>query len=122
MSQPAAHDGMVCVAYPHADRRHRLAAFGLHDGKLHWEEPIAGDVMSAPVIHRGAVYVTTFDGTVSRFRLRDGARLWDQPMGATSAPWVEGGSVHVSQRAGEAGAPEEGFSSVALGGWVTSAM
>lgn len=123
MSQPAAHDGAVCTAYPHADGQHRLAAFGLHDGALRWEQPIGGDVISAPVIHRGAVYVTTFDGTVSRFRLRDGARLWDQPVRATSAPWVDGDAVHVSRRAGEAGAPpEEGFSSLAVGGWVKSAM
>jgi Ca-activated chloride channel family protein len=113
MAQPAVHAGVVFMAYPHADRSHRLAAFALGDGAVLWETPLAGDVISAPVVAGDSVYATTFDGCVHRLLRSSGETVWRRDMRATSAPWVHGDEVHVSQRTpGGPSVPLEGFTSL----------
>jgi outer membrane protein assembly factor BamB len=112
LSQPAAHRGVVYMAYP-TSGSHSLAAFGMRDGGLRWEAPISSDVISAPIVAGDSVYFTTFDGIVHRRRLMDGAPIYARPMNATSAPWVSGEDVHVAQRGTDMrGAAVEGFSAV----------
>lgn len=108
MSQPAVHGGVVYMAYPSAGG-HRLIALGLSNGAKRFEVPIAGDIISAPVVEGDSVYLTTFDGTVYRHALADGALVWKKPMQATSAPWIQDGEVHVAQRFSDgSNAPAEG--------------
>jgi Ca-activated chloride channel family protein len=112
LSQPAVHAGVVYMAYPGAGG-HRLIALGLDRGDKRWEVPIAGDIISAPVVDGDSVYLTTFDGTVYRHDLPTGALKWKQAMRATSAPWIENGELHVAQREdhGKQG-PEEGLATI----------
>jgi Ca-activated chloride channel family protein len=96
MSQPAVSKGVVYIAYP-GPGGHRLAAFALRDGRPLWEAPIAGDVISAPVVEGDSVYSATNDGTVYRHRAADGKVLFEKKMQATSAPAIAAGELRVSQ-------------------------
>ena len=116
MSQPAMHGGVVYMAYP-GSGGHRLIALKLEDGARKWEVPIAGDIMTAPVVDGDSVYLTTFDGTVYRYDLAKGDLVWKREMQATSAPWIENGELHVAQReAHGAEAPQEGVRTVTNSG------
>jgi Ca-activated chloride channel family protein len=116
MSQPAVHQGVVYMAYPASDG-HRLIALALKDGAKRFEVPIAGDIISAPVVEGDSVYLTTFDGTVYRHGLTDGALVWKKQMQATSAPWIQDGEVHVAQRVDDgARRPTEGVRTMSKGG------
>jgi Ca-activated chloride channel family protein len=110
MSQPAVGDGAIYMAYPGADGDHRLVALALADGAQLFETRIAGDVISAPVIEGDSVYLSTFDGTVYRYRRTDGVLLWKKALLATSAPWIAAGEVHVARRTeSQQGPRQEGF-------------
>jgi Ca-activated chloride channel family protein len=121
MSQPAVADGVVYMAYP-GQGGHRLIALALDDGKQLFDTPIAGDIISAPVVQGDSVYLTTFDGTVYRHDRRSGKLLWQKKLGATSAPWVAAdGQIHVAQgQVAQGGAhgrgKQEGFRSLAPNG------
>lgn len=97
MSQPAIGEGKVFMAFP-TNRGHALIALGLKDGKEAWRMPIKGDIISAPVVYKDSVYLTTFDGAVYRFRMKDGKEIWQKDFKATSAPWLYKEQVFVSQR------------------------
>ena len=97
MSQPAVAGGTVFMAHPGADG-HRLIRLALDDGKTRWEAPIQGDIISAPVIDKDAVYLATHDGTVYRFERESSKLVWKEGMHATSAPSIdEKGEVHVAR-------------------------
>ncbi len=100
MSMPAIGDGRITMAYPDSrgDRRHYLACFNLRDGEQHWARPIGGEIITAPILAAGHVYLTTLDGTVSCFRQADGAPVWQDQKLATSAPAVWNGQCFFSRR------------------------
>ena len=77
MSMPAVGDGRLYVAYPDSrgDRRHYLAAFDLADGRECWKQSIGGEVITAPVLAEGHVYLATLDGPLCCFR-QDGTPVW----------------------------------------------
>jgi Ca-activated chloride channel family protein len=109
MSQPAVADGVVYMAYP-GQGGHKLIAMSLQNGATRWEAPIAGDVISAPVIAKDAVFLSTNDGTVYKILREDGRVAWTKPMHATSAPFVDaGGSVHLSKGEAHGTARREGM-------------
>jgi Ca-activated chloride channel family protein len=109
MSQPAIYKGRIYIAYPAGQRggqapkssagtkgprtSHRFACFDLKTGKLIWEQDITGDVISAPVIEEGVVYITCFDGTSFALDAYDGHILWRKAHAGTSAPVVAQGLV-----------------------------
>ncbi len=66
MSMPAVAGGRVYMAYPDSkgDHRHYLACFDLRTGQEHWKQPIAGEVITAPVLAEGHVHFATLDGTL----------------------------------------------------------
>ncbi len=97
LSQPAIADGKVFMAYP-GNRGHQIIALGLKDGKTKWKSAISGDIISAPVIYKDSVYLTTFDGNVYRFKTRDGKEVWKKDFQATSAPWLYKDQIFVSKR------------------------
>jgi Ca-activated chloride channel family protein len=105
LAQPAVGGGRVFMAWP-AKGKHVLGAFDLREGTPLWQAALPGDVISAPVHAEGAVYVSTFEGTVSCFDAETGRPLWSDDMRATSAPWVWKGHAYVSQRDPDAPAPE----------------
>ena len=97
LAQPAVGAGMVFIAWP-ARGDHLIGAFSLLEGAPVWTAPLPADVITAPVFAEGALYVSTFDGAVHCFDPHEGKLRWSRPMRATSAPWVWGGEVYVSQR------------------------
>jgi Ca-activated chloride channel homolog len=110
MSQPAIADGKVFMAFP-GEGGHYLIALGLKDGKEQWRKRLAGDIISAPVAYKDSVYLTTFDGTVYRFKMSDGTEEWKKDYNATSAPWLYQDQVYASKR--EEGADKKVNESVA---------
>ena len=59
MSMPAIGGGRVYMAYPNSNgnRKHYLACFELKTGKELWSHEIAGDIITAPVIDKGRVFL-----------------------------------------------------------------
>jgi outer membrane protein assembly factor BamB len=104
LAQPAAAGDLVFMVWPAAGT-HYLGAFEVRSGDPRWQVPIPADVISAPIVHDGCVWLTTYDGSVSCFRARDGGHVWTRPMQATSAPWIMDGHVFVARRQ-ESAAPE----------------
>lgn len=121
-STPAISDGIVYTSYPcrqHAlgqrpndaeapnksvpNASHALIALELKTGKILWQRWLDSDVMSAPVIVGDEIYVTSFAGTVYRFRKQDGTILSAHAARATSAPVVVGQNILVTQRVTETG-------------------
>jgi len=119
MSQPAIDKGVLYMAHPAATGRlakpaqfhprpatpgasHRLLAAELSTGRHLWEQEIAGDVITAPVISDGTVYFTTFGGTSYALKAADGSVVWVKANAATSAPVVAGGQLFETRK-GRAG-------------------
>lgn len=100
MSMPAVADGTVYMAYPNSrgDHRYYVAAFDLESGKEQWKHPIAGEIITAPVIEGKRVYVATVDGSLFSFDRRDGSQLWQEAKNATSAPAVWNEQCFFSRR------------------------
>jgi Ca-activated chloride channel family protein len=105
MSMPAIADGKVFQAYPGSDPRsgrvepgHFLAAFDLRTGKELWKQKVAGEVITAPVIAGGQIYLATVDGTLYCIRQDDGHVVWQEKKNATSAPVVWNGLCYFSHR------------------------
>jgi outer membrane protein assembly factor BamB len=100
MSMPAMAGDRIYQVYPDSrgDRRHYLAAFGLVDGRPLWNQPLPGEIITAPVLAEGHVYVANLDGTLSCFRQDDGAKVWQQAKSATSSPIVWDGECYFSRR------------------------
>lgn len=99
MSQPAIKDGQILMAFP-GRGGHRLVSFDLDSGSESWQTSLAGDIISAPILEGKYAYVTSFDGTVYKYSLKDGKEVWKKAMNATSAPWVDGDNVYVARRTG----------------------
>ncbi len=108
MSQPAIDDGVLYMAYPGGQREtsqkerrnrfhprpatpggsHRLLALDLETGRHIWQQQIAGDVITAPVVSDGTVYFTTFDGTSYALNAENGDVIWAKKDASTSAPVI----------------------------------
>src|SRR5438552_7458220 len=97
LAQPAVMNGRIFMVYP-ARGEHRLGAFSLREGKPLWETRLDHDVITAPVVAEGKVYLSTFDGTVWCIDPNTGRVYWSQQLQATSAPWVYQGDVYVAHR------------------------
>jgi len=127
MSQPAIWAGRLFMAYPANSRKpltgqakwasplvlpragHRLLCAELRTGRHLWQQDLTADVMTAPVISDGRVYVTCLDGTSFCFEAENGALLWTKNDRATCAPLVVQAEVVVTEKQGEADRPYEGL-------------
>ena len=131
MSMPAIANGIVFTAYPAGssqlntnqeffesetvhdpylgsnqnlpDLSHILTAFDLKTGEVLWQRWIDGDVMSAPVAHKKEIYVTTFAGTLYKFRQKSGELISVSEIRATSAPVITKDGIYISKRADNQG-------------------
>jgi Ca-activated chloride channel family protein len=90
MSMSAISAGKVYMAFPNSkgDRQHYLACFELKTGKQFWKRPIAGEIITAPIVTDEKVYLSTLEGTVYCFGQHDGELNWKEKKNATSAPLV----------------------------------
>lgn len=77
---------------------HKLACFDLKTGKKAWEKPIAGDIITAPVIQDNQLYLATLEGTMYCFKHTDGQLVWQEKKNATSSPMVWNGQCYFSRR------------------------
>jgi Ca-activated chloride channel family protein len=100
MSMPASSAGKVYMAYPNSkgDRQHYLACFQLKTGQEFWKRPIAGEIITAPIITDEKVYLSTLEGTVYCFGQHDGELIWKEKKNATSAPLVWNKQCYFGQR------------------------
>jgi outer membrane protein assembly factor BamB len=100
LSMPALDDDRAYVAYPDSrgDRRHYLAAFDLRTGRQQWRQPLDGEVITAPVLADGHIYLTTLAGILCCFRKDDGTPAWQEAKHATTSPVVWRGRCYFSQR------------------------
>ncbi len=100
MSMPAIAAGKLYMAYPNSrgDHKHYLACFELKTGKQLWQQPIAGEIITAPVVNDGQVYLATLEGTVFCFNAPDGKPVWSEQKNATSAPAVWEKRCYFSRR------------------------
>jgi outer membrane protein assembly factor BamB len=77
---------------------HVLIAIKLRSGKILWQKKIDGDVMSAPVAIQDELYVSTFPGTVFKFKQKTGEILSARSVRATSAPVIYRDQIFLSKR------------------------
>jgi outer membrane protein assembly factor BamB len=97
MSMPAISKGRVYMAYP-GKGGHNIACFDIKKGTELWTAPIAGEIITAPVIQSGQIFLTTLEGTVYCFDEKEGKLVWSEKKDATSSPAVFQGKVFFSQR------------------------
>jgi Ca-activated chloride channel family protein len=97
LAQPAVMDRRVLMVYPKGGE-HWLGAFSLGEGRPLWETRLDHDVITAPVVAEGKVYLSTFDGTVWCLDPGAGRVEWSQQLQATSAPWIYQGDIFVAHR------------------------
>ena len=108
LAQPAVMNGQIFMVYPKTNH-HWLGAFSLRDGAPLWQTKLDHDVITAPIVSDGKVYLSTFDGTVWCIDPKTGHVLWSQQLHATSAPWIYEGDVYVAHHDKEApGAKQAG--------------
>ncbi len=100
MSMPAIDRGRVFMCYPNSkgDRKHYLACFDIKNGNELWKRPIAGEIITAPVISGEKLYLSTLEGTMYCFGSGDGELSWQEKKNATSSPAVCGNQVYFSRR------------------------
>ncbi|MHC4985861.1 MAG: outer membrane protein assembly factor BamB family protein, partial [Planctomycetota bacterium] len=96
-------------AEPVLQGSHRLLCADLATGDHIWEQPITSDVITAPVIAEGKVFVTCFDGTSFCFDAETGELVWRKEGTATSAPLILRGQVFQTQRVDQDGQTVEGI-------------
>jgi outer membrane protein assembly factor BamB len=78
---------------------HVLACFDLKTGKILWQKWIDSDVMSAPIAAGDELFVTSFAGTLYKFKQATGEIVSAKAVRATSAPLIVKGNVLFSKRA-----------------------
>ncbi len=98
MAQPAAAGDKIYITYPGGDGQHHLTCRMLENGGEVWNQPLVGEVITAPIINGGSVFCSTLEGTVYHFDADTGELKWKDQKLATSAPWVVGDEVYVSKR------------------------
>jgi len=97
-------------------RRYGFTAMRVRDGRPRWTREISADVMNGPVLDGRSAFFTTMDGNVYHLDQRTGRQRWRRELGATSAPWLHEGEVHVTvrDRAGDDVAPTQRERTVVL--------
>jgi outer membrane protein assembly factor BamB len=100
MSMPAIGGKRIYVAYPDSrgDHQHQLAAFELGTGRQVWKQRLPGEIITAPVLAEGHVFLSTLDGSMCCFRQDNGTPVWQEAKNATSAPVIWKGHCYFSQR------------------------
>jgi len=82
---------------------HVMIAIELRTGKILWQKRIDGDVMSAPVAVKEELYVSTFAGTLFKFKQKSGDVISAKSVRATSAPVIYKDQLFLSQRSDVSG-------------------
>jgi Ca-activated chloride channel family protein len=100
MSTPAISGGKVFMCDPDSKNngQHYVACFEVKSGQELWKEPVAGEIITAPVIAKDQVYLASLEGTMYCFNQQDGKLIWQEKKNATSAPLIWRGQCYFSRR------------------------
>ena len=101
MSMPAITQGRLLMAFPDSkgDGQHRLACFDVKTGNEVWRRPLAGEIITAPVIDDQQVFLATLEGSLYCFHIKDGTLAWtEKEKNVTSAPTLWNGHCWFSRR------------------------
>jgi len=101
-ASPAVEGEVVIVPYSSGE----LYALQAENGRVLWNESLSplrrtdpvsslAHIKGLPVADRGRVYAISNSGRMLAIDLRSGARVWEQGIGGTEAPWVAGEFVYV---------------------------
>ena len=105
---PAVVDEVVIAPFSSGE----LVALRVQNGSVLWQDSLSGggrltplaslnDIASGPVIADGFVIASAQSGVINAFDLRTGQRIWSQPAGTLSFPWVAGDFVYAATTNGE---------------------
>jgi len=105
---PAVVDDVVIAPFSSGE----LVALRVQNGSVLWQDALSGggrltplaslnDIASGPVIADGFVVASAQSGVMNAFDLRTGQRVWSQPAGTLSFPWLAGDFVYAATTNGE---------------------
>ena len=105
---PAVVDEVVIAPFSSGE----LVALRVQNGGVLWQDSLSGggrltplaslnDIASGPVVADGFVIASAQSGAMNAFDLRTGQRVWSQPAGTLSFPWVAGDFVYAATTNGE---------------------
>ncbi len=106
-SSPVIYNGMVYVGFDSG----QLGAFDLYQGTEPWQVPIAVqssteavqnmvDIDGTPAIDNGALFVTSYHGTLSAVNMQNGQIIWQRKNSSFEAPVVQNSRVIVVDETG----------------------
>ena len=105
---PAVVDEVVIAPFSSGE----LVALRVQNGSVLWQDALSGggrltplaslnDIAAGPVVADGFVIASAQSGVMSAFDLRTGQRVWSQPAGTLSFPWLAGDFVYAATTNGE---------------------
>ena len=105
---PAVVDEVVLAPFSSGE----LVALRVQNGGVLWQDSLSGggrltplaslnDIASGPVVADGYVIASAQSGVTNAFDLRTGQRIWSQPAGTLSFPWLAGDFVYTATTNGE---------------------
>lgn len=105
---PAVVDEVVIAPFSSGE----LIALRVQNGSVLWQDSLSGggrltplaslnDIASGPVVADGYVIASAQSGVTNAFDLRTGQRIWSQPAGSLSFPWVAGDFIYSATTNGE---------------------
>ncbi len=105
---PAIVDEVVLAPFSSGE----LVALRVQNGGVLWQDSLSGggrltplaslnDIASGPVVADGYVIASAQSGVINAFDLRTGQRVWSQPAGTLSFPWIAGDFVYAATTNGE---------------------
>ncbi len=75
------------------------------------------DIASSPVVSDGVVYAMSHSGVLAAIDMQNGDRLWTQPAGGVSMPWLAGDYLFIATTEGEVAAINKADGGIA---WLTN--
>ena len=105
---PAVVDEVVIAPFSSGE----IIALRVQNGGVLWQDALQGggrltplaslnDIAAGPVVADGFVIASAQSGVTNAFDLRTGQRIWSQPAGTLSFPWVAGDFVYAATTNGE---------------------
>ena len=116
-ASPSSADNIIITSYPAGypgaaptkdkpNPTHVLAALNAKTGEFIWQKWIDSEVISAPVIAEGTVYISTMSGIVYEFNLAEGETKSARRLRSSSTPlYVDSDKLFITKRVENKGNP-----------------
>jgi len=98
LAQTAVAGPLVFASHPEETGGYALSAYRVADGEPVWSQPVAGELLAAPVVAGDSVYATTTTGITYRVLRGSGRLVWSREFDATTAPWIAGNELYVTRQ------------------------